>query len=111
MHLKGLDIQSSKCNLTPKAPAGDGRWCCVAGWGTQNSGPPTDLISRACPSRSASNQAFAGDRSPVPNKALTRAREGLVFRDAGRYKGGKDLGPGNNAGFQEQNQEARWNSS
>lgn len=34
----------------------------------------------------------------------TRAREGLVFRDAGRYKGGKDLGPGNNAGFQEQNQ-------
>lgn len=108
-HHKGkmqLDIQLRKCNLVPEAPATDGR-CWVTGWQTQNSGPSGGTRGACLGKRVPAATTWLQMEAWPLRKVLTSSSEDLGSRETGRVQ--RSLG--DNAGFQEQNQEARGNCS
>lgn len=110
MQLLEQEVQSGQCHLTPKASAADGRWW-VVGWRTQNSGP-AGVMGKPAKVRGSQKPGLCGDRTPVSKKGTLQSKAGPgIWRHREGYKGGKDLGSGNNAGIQEQNQEAGQNCS
>lgn len=105
MQLEELDIQSGKCDLTPRTPAAVGGGG-VKGWKTQNSGLAGNFRKAHPGKRVPAARPWLETEAQSLKKVLTRAREGLGSGETGKHKGSKDSGPENNAVIQAQNQEA-----